>query len=64
MEELFIKLFKKSAIGKNKAELQTYLNSNCFIEDSNGSIKIRDYDTEDLIFIASYNRNNTITDIQ
>lgn len=64
MEELIIKLFKKSAIGKNKAELQAYLNSNCFIEDSNGSIKIRDYDTEDLIFVASYNCNNIITVVQ
>ena len=64
MEELFLKLFEKSVVGKNKKELPKYLNNNCFIEDSNGSIKIRDYDTEELIFVASYSRKNVITNIQ
>lgn len=64
MEELILKLFEKSVVGKNKKELPKYLNSNCFIEDSNGSIKIRNNNTEELIFVASYSRENVITNIQ
>lgn len=64
MEELFLKMLEKSCIGQNKKDIAKYFNANCFFEDSNYSIKVRDIDTEELIFVVSYDNNNIVTDLQ
>jgi hypothetical protein len=62
--EKIMKLFYKSIVGAKKTSIGKYFNDNCFLEDSNGSIKVRDYESEDLIFIVSYDSHGIVTDIQ
>lgn len=63
MEQLILSLLAKSIIGKDKKSIEPYFNNKCFMEDSNGSIKVRDFESEDLIFVVSYNSSNIVTNI-
>jgi len=63
MEELFLKLLEKSVVGKNKRDINKYFNDDCFMEDSNGSIKVRDNLSEELVFVVTYNSHNIVIDI-